>query len=287
MEPPSYDAADRRLDDLILPPVTLRAAGRFVYSDDPQAPPLYELSHSIGFLSATDRVVGVHRLQHQVKQLNGAPHVSTRAWHLFDLKHPSLLTAPPFPFHAEATSRRSLCSLGITRFRPRRLSAARGYRVHRAVRGPDHRLVSQDAIFTALPVRDGAVTYEWSDSQGRLLARELVQGGLMSFLIGTELSLGARDALVAAWILKMWWELAGGPDRWSWWHHGKSSPGYSYYWSRGPGPRDRPWAKRTFNPPGVRARHQCRSRLTSVLQLLLITSQLCPPRANPTRRHSQ
>ncbi|KAM4062113.1 hypothetical protein HRG_008962 [Hirsutella rhossiliensis] len=221
---PSYGDANERLDNRILPPVTLRVAGRFVYSDDPQAPPLYELSHSIGFLSDTDHVVRVQRLQHVVKQFNGAPHVSTRARHLYDLKHPSHVTAPTFPFHAEATSRQSLCSLGITRFRPRRLSTARGYRVHRAARGPNHQLVSQEAIFTVLPARDRAVTFEWFDAQSRLLARELVQGDMMSFLIGTEMSLGARDALVAAWVLKVWWELAGGHNRWRWWQYGKPSP---------------------------------------------------------------
>ncbi|KAF4507767.1 hypothetical protein G6O67_004230 [Ophiocordyceps sinensis] len=218
-EPPSYGDASELLNSHTLPPVTLRVAGRFVYSDDPQTPPLYELSHSVGFLRDTHHVVRVQRLQHQVKQLNGAPQVSTRARHLYDLKHPNHVTAPTFSFHAEATSRQSLCSFGISSFRPRRLSTARGYRVHRAARGPGHQLVSQDAIFEALPAKDGAVTFEWFDSQSRLLARELVQGGMASFLIGAEMSLAARDALVTAWILRVWWELAGGQDRWNWWQH--------------------------------------------------------------------
>lgn len=56
-------------------PTTLYAAGRFMHADDPRAPPLYELLHSVGFLGDTDRVVRVvrvERLDHSVRQLGGA-----------------------------------------------------------------------------------------------------------------------------------------------------------------------------------------------------------------------
>ncbi|PHH87214.1 hypothetical protein CDD83_9181 [Cordyceps sp. RAO-2017] len=205
--PPSYDEP---LDDgLVLPPATLHVAGRFVYSDNVHSPPLYELSHSVGFLRDTDRLVRVERLDHSVRDLNGSPQLSTRTKHLYDLKHPSIATSPTFLFHADTTSRQSLCSFGITSFRPRKLSTAKGYRVSRTGRGSDRQLVPRDALFTALPASDDAVTFEWFDPDDCLVARELDRSGMTSLLISAEMSLRARDALVAAWMLKLWWERAG------------------------------------------------------------------------------
>ncbi|KND91717.1 hypothetical protein TOPH_03669 [Tolypocladium ophioglossoides CBS 100239] len=218
-KPPSYgdsNELEQPGDDRALPPATLYVAGRFVHSDDPQAPPLYELSHSVGFLSDNDRVVRLERLDYTVRQYQGTPQVSTRARHVYDLTHPTLATSPTFAYHAEATSRRSLCSFGMESFRARTLSSAKGYRVHRAARGPDHRLVGREELFTAVPARDEAVVFEWYDARGGLLARETDNGELLSLLVSAEMGPRERDALVAAWILRVWWEMARdkGLGRW-------------------------------------------------------------------------
>ncbi|PNY26420.1 Uncharacterized protein TCAP_03651 [Tolypocladium capitatum] len=204
-KPPSYGDSN---DDRALPPATLYVAGRFVHSNDPHAPPLYELSHSVGFLSDNDRVVRLERLDHTVRQHHGAPQVSARTRHVYDLTHPTLATSPTFAYHAEATSRRSLCSFGIESFRARTLSSARWYRVHRAARGPDHQLVGREGLFTAVPARDAAVAFEWYDARGGLLARETDNDELLSLLVSAEMGPRERDALVAAWILRVWWEMA-------------------------------------------------------------------------------
>lgn len=229
---PSYgDSNEHELeqpgDDRALPPATLYAAGRFVHSDDPQAPPLYELSHSIGFLSDNDRVVRLERLDYTVKVAHGAPQVSTRARHVYDLTHPTLATSPTFTYHAEATSRRSLCSFGIESFRARPLSSARGYRVHRAARGPDRQLVGREALFTAVPASTEAVVFEWYDARGGLLARETDNGELLSLLVSAEMGPRERDALVAAWILRLWWEMATDKGLAKRWDDGKRRDSYS------------------------------------------------------------
>ncbi|RDA92192.1 hypothetical protein CP533_5616 [Ophiocordyceps camponoti-saundersi (nom. inval.)] len=212
-EPPAYSRGHHRpMVDPMVQPATLIAAGRFIYSDRSPAPPLalYELSHDADFLSDSNRQVKVDRLDHALKQHDGgSPQVSMRPKHIYDLRHPGAITGPTFPFHADPTSRQSLGSLGITTFRHRRWALAKGYRVHRATRGPHHRLLCGQVLFTALPSKDKAVQFEWYDSQERLVARELAEsGGVKSLLISSEMSMRNRDALVIAWMLRGWWELS-------------------------------------------------------------------------------
>lgn len=192
----------------VLPPTTLYVAGRFIHSSDPLAAPLYELSHSIGFLNDSNRSVRVERLDYAVKAPGGVAQLSTRKKHIYDLKHPTVITAPTFEYHAECTSRQSLCSFGLTSFRARKLSNAKGYRVYRAMQGTDNKLVCRDLLFSAVPARDRAVKYEWSNDKDQLVAREMDRDGLMSLLVSAEMAAPTRDALVSAWLSRVWWEQA-------------------------------------------------------------------------------
>lgn len=229
---PSYDESANKedvIENQILGPATLHIAGRFVHSSDPEAPPLYEFSHSVGFLRDTDRTVKFERVDHLVKTLNGAPKRQARNRHLFDLRHPTPGEWPTFEFHAESTSRRAVCSMGIKTFQSKsRLLASmskgkgKGFRVHRAVRGADRRHEEREVMFTAVPPRDRAVGFEWSDGEGRLLAREVETDELMSLVVTAEMGMALRDALVAAWLLRVWWELAKGNYRSNRWEHGES-----------------------------------------------------------------
>ncbi|RFU76825.1 hypothetical protein TARUN_5411 [Trichoderma arundinaceum] len=213
--PPSYqDAGDSitgpapGAQDDVLSPTTLYVAGRFIHSADPSAPPLYELSHSVDFLKDADRNVRFERLDYSVKNRDGVPQLTARKRHIYDLKHPTLATCPTFAYHAEPTSRQSLCAFGLESFRPKKLSSAKGYRVHRATASLDHRLVRRDVLFSAVPARDKAVRYEWSDAEGQLVAREVDSGGLMTLVITAMMGAGERDALVSAWMSRVWAELA-------------------------------------------------------------------------------
>ncbi|KAK7415141.1 hypothetical protein QQX98_006085 [Neonectria punicea] len=226
---PSYnDSANNTVtvDNQILGPGTLYIAGRFVHSNDPQAPPLYEFSHSVGFLRDTDRSVKLERVDHTVRDHDGTPQVQSRNRHLFDLKHPTAGEWPTFEYHAESTSRRALCSLGISTFRPKSrllggIGKAKGFQVHRAVRGADRRHEAREVMFTAAPARGSAVGFEWSDAGGRLLAREVETDDLMSLVVTAEMGAALRDALVAAWVMRVWWELAKGNYRTNRWDDGE------------------------------------------------------------------
>ncbi|RSL63062.1 hypothetical protein CEP54_005378 [Fusarium duplospermum] len=215
---PSYEtitnttsASSAPLTRHVFGPATLHISGRFIYSTDPQAPPLYEFSHSIGYLHETDRSVKVERVDQVVKTSAGTPQVVLRNRHLFDLKHPTAAEFPNFVYHAEAATRRTLCSFGASTFKVGGiLRHGKGYRFERAVKGADRRLEAQGALFEVSPSRDKAVGYEWRDAQGELIAREVKdEMASMSLVItAAEMSADMRDALAAAWIIRIWWELS-------------------------------------------------------------------------------
>ncbi|KAF4997160.1 hypothetical protein FGRMN_4054 [Fusarium graminum] len=222
LELPSYNtllsaptpahAATTPTNKSILGPATLYIAGRFIYSADPQAPPLYEFSHSIGYLHDNDRTVKVERVDTVVKTSTGSPQAVPKNRHLFDLKHPTAAEFPTFPYHAEVATRRALCSFGVSYFRSGSLlRQTKGYRFDRAVKGADRKLEPQDVLFEACSSRSKGVGYEWRDCQGEIIAREVEdEQAIMSLVITAEMSVELRDALVAAWILRIWWELSKG-----------------------------------------------------------------------------
>lgn len=208
-------------DNQSLKPTTLYVAGRFIYTNDPEAPPLYEFSHSVGFLRDTDRSVSVNRLEHSIKQIQGVPEISTRNRHIYDLKHPTRLPPSAFSYYGESTSRQTQ-GFGISTFRARTLSSSKGYEVKRASIAANKKVVDgQDVFLRAIPARDAAVSYEWSNADDELLAREVDQDGLVSLVIGVEMEARTRDMLVSAWIARMWWELANGNHRGRTWDNGQ------------------------------------------------------------------
>ncbi|KAL7944299.1 hypothetical protein V8C42DRAFT_326407 [Trichoderma barbatum] len=214
-DPPSYqdsgalaNSCEPGAQDYVLSPTTLYVAGRFIHSVDPWAPPLYELSHSVGFLKDSDRNVRIERLDYSVKRRDGVAQLAARKRHIYDLKHPTMATGPTFPYHAEPTSRQSLCAFGLESFRPRKLSSTKGYRIRRATHSLDHQLVRRDILFSVVPAKDKAVRYEWSDADGQLVAREVDRGNLMTLVVSAMMGAGERDRLVSAWMSRVWAELA-------------------------------------------------------------------------------
>lgn len=215
-EPPSYDPDTDSTDkgpETVLPS-TVYVAGRFIHPSDPQAPPLYELSHSVGFLRDTDRKVVLSRLDYSLRGTAArTPQVVTRPRTLFDLTHRTPAELPTYPFQAEAKSRSAIGHLGIESFRPRRFSLGsrrKAFRVVRARMGTDRRLVAGAALYTAVTPSgsDGDVAWEWVDDREALVAREVVKEGMMSLVVTAEMAQPLRDALMASWMLRLWWELA-------------------------------------------------------------------------------
>ncbi|KAL6871268.1 hypothetical protein J3F83DRAFT_734831 [Trichoderma novae-zelandiae] len=192
----------------VLSPTTLYVAGRFIHSADPGTPPLYELSHSVGYLKDSDRNVRLERLEYSIKRRDGVAQLAARKRHIYDLRHPTGVTGPTFAYHAEPMSRQSLCAFGLESFRLRRLSSAKGYRILRATHSQDHQLVRRDVLFSAVPVKDRGVRYEWSNAGGQLVAREVDRDDLMTLVVSAMMGAGERDVLISAWMSRIWAELA-------------------------------------------------------------------------------
>lgn len=218
-DPPSYhDAVETAaFSNNVLKPCTLFAADKYIYSSDAQTPAVYELSQSINFLCDSDRRVLMARLDYSVRNnLSGAPAVSTRKRSLFELAHHAPGQLPSFAYQAEAKSRSALGSLGIER--ARRGIGRRGvyYRVCRAVFGGGRRLVGAENLFTAVVpsgTRETEVSWEWKNAQGQILAREVTNDEHAKLVITAEMGVMTRDALVAAWMLRLWWDLSEGKYR--------------------------------------------------------------------------
>lgn len=199
----------------LLKPTTLYVAERFIHTADPQAPPAYEFSHSVNFLSNADRKVTVERLDYSVRTVNGSPSIGTRKRTIFDLTHRTPGEMPNFAFQAEAKSRTTIGSMGIEQTR-KGFSRKLRYRVCSAAWGADRRLADKGGtLFTASAPSGGSggggeVSWEWSNGDDQLLAREVTNDMLASLVITAEMTQPQRDALVASWIMRLWWDLADG-----------------------------------------------------------------------------
>ncbi|KAI1026585.1 hypothetical protein LB505_000669 [Fusarium chuoi] len=198
--------------DSILGPATLFIAGRFIYSAEPQDPPLYEFSHDISYLHDNDRNVKVERVDPVTKTSAGLPQVVLKNRHLFDLKHPTAAEFPSFPYHAEATSQRALTSFGVSCFRSGNiLRQLKGFRFERMVRGPGRKFRADGVLYEACESRSKGVAYEWRDCYGDIIAREIQdEQGRISLFVTAEMTQELRDALVTAWVIRIWSELSNG-----------------------------------------------------------------------------
>ncbi|PTD06511.1 putative aldehyde dehydrogenase-like protein [Fusarium culmorum] len=158
------------------------------------------------------RLVKVERVDSVIKTSAGLPQAALKNRHLFDLKHPTAAEFPTFPYHAEVATRRALCSFGVSYFRSGSiLRQKKGFRFDRAVKGTERKLEPRSVLFEASSSRSKGVGYEWRDAQGELIAREVEdERTSMSLVITAEMSVELRDALVAAWILRIWYELSKG-----------------------------------------------------------------------------
>ncbi|PHH88126.1 hypothetical protein CDD83_7946 [Cordyceps sp. RAO-2017] len=188
-----------------LPPATLRLDGLFVYPGDAGTTPLYETSLAVDALRDGNRTVTVYRLEQTVKQQGGAARISTRRHRLCELRHPTAITGPRFEYYAQTAQ----TVVGLTAHR-HKLFFGKEYRFHRTSGDADDGPADGNALFVAQPGRENKeVRFEWSDGQGRLVARELARdAGPTSLVVSAEMKAAERDALVSAWMLRVWEEQA-------------------------------------------------------------------------------
>ena len=219
--PPPYEAPPEYAE-LLLPPETLSLRGRFIYrGDEDTGLPLYELSHHLNSLKDSDKKVILQKLETTTRvDSYGCQRTKTRTRPLFELHHFSSpfdhLLAPDVSFWAESQTRR--LALGDMVLQPSKgnaLSRRPKYRFtrHKASQDRKSQFESEPALFVAqaAPRKKPNVAWEWSDGKGTLLAREVVTSAgdeddaqKRCLVVTTEMDGRTRDALVAAWYMRIW-----------------------------------------------------------------------------------
>lgn len=232
--PPAYDdEADAPSPDKTTAlPDSFYAANRFIYcsSAAADAPPTYELSHSLDSLNNSYLAVSFQRVIPKVKKgTDGTPEISTRRRALYDIKHSAPGTFPTVPFHAEPASRQAMCKLALESCRAKGHLFTRGFRICRATRrakeadddkyanslgtrrdgrGVTNALSLGDDVFTVSPAKQKGIGMEWRDGDGQLVAVQENEQQLMKLNVIMEMTLMQRDALVASWIMIVWHAMA-------------------------------------------------------------------------------
>lgn len=205
------------IEDDSIAPGTLHLAERFVYNaNSSDSPPLYELSHSISFLRETDRKVELERLDYSVRRGGASstsaagPQVNTRKKHLYNLHHPPEIVSPTFPYYLESASRQTVGNLNIQKTSSSG-SSRRRFAVSKLVtssaRDVDFR--QTETLFTIQRGQKKSTSYEWSlASTKQMIAVDSEEQGLYRLEIVMAADRMTVDALVAAWCLRIWQDLA-------------------------------------------------------------------------------
>ncbi|TLS23712.1 uncharacterized protein PpBr36_06249 [Pyricularia pennisetigena] len=245
LDPPPYAEDAGLVQDILIPPGTLRLADKSIFAAEaaPDAAPLYELDQAIGFQrTAALATNNLSRLEHRIKR---GSEVATRVRAISELVQTPPMLGPTFPFHARATIAKAhtLGSLGLVAG----LAGVGGFRVHRA-EGKD--MVQREQLFRAARSNrkrgDLIDSYDWfavgglahtiivpedggdgggvgssnnnrshhrpslsKSSDGVLIARENTEPtGMHTLEILVSLDQRTRDALVTAWCLRLWKDIA-------------------------------------------------------------------------------
>ncbi|OAQ73480.1 hypothetical protein VFPPC_01178 [Pochonia chlamydosporia 170] len=151
----------------------------------------------------------MEKLQLQVRTTEGEPTIKSRNRVLFHLKHPKKGEMCMFPYQAESQSRQTLGNMGIERS-DAVFKTGRRFRFVPAKWGADRRLRKEgkQVLFEAAENtghRRNGVVWEWRNGDGELVARELFRDGELSLGVTAAMTARERDALVAAWYLRIWW----------------------------------------------------------------------------------
>lgn len=216
-QPPSYQESAESEAVIsatnTLQPAVLRLAERFVYSSESStSPPLYELSHSIDYLRETHHAVTFERLDHSIKgKTTTTPQVTARKKLIYTLRHPPEITFPEFPYYAEASSRQAFGNLAIKKVRS--LGRKKTLIVSRIKPSSKKDVDFEEAekLFELRQLERKSTVYEWawaSSPQLQVLAVEDDEDGLYRLTIKVLADRMTIDALVAAWCLRLWQDVA-------------------------------------------------------------------------------
>ncbi|KAK2591945.1 hypothetical protein QQS21_010349 [Conoideocrella luteorostrata] len=225
--PPSYNTSIGHTTptsaptEALLPPGSLCIRGRFIRSGNAKGDLLYELSHHLDSLKETDRKVVLEKVERSVSQsLVDEPVIKHRNRALYELKHPKPGELCIFSYQAEAQSRHAPGCLGLRKTHG--LIGRQRFEIVHARWGSDGRLIMSEGdgkegvLFQVAGASSSTVKgagggssgvlWQWEDAEGKVLAREVInEEEDLSLVVTTEMTLQMRNALAAAWYLRIWY----------------------------------------------------------------------------------
>ncbi|KAE8405094.1 hypothetical protein BDV37DRAFT_102284 [Aspergillus pseudonomiae] len=210
--PPPYSLTSTTLGEETLPPTTLILSNKLIHTEAAPSTPLYEISQDIASLPQKFTSVKFERIETDAPSKLESKSPESQKKHIFYLAHPAHARyrkdVPAYYITAV-----SLGSLGNIRFE---VSKARFQKAEfRALlsagkRMDDKPLFCEDVeitLFTAKMKWTGG-GYRWTDARGRDVAFEGGKGEGGKLVVTASMEQDMRDALVALWVLRTWYDTA-------------------------------------------------------------------------------
>lgn len=208
--PTQYGDEDKVLSTETMEPVVLVLNDQMICADGAASRPLYQLGRIIASIKHTDSSVAFERVTENWNESDDdTPSSKPRHHHLFHLVHPvnaQYRSDVPGYYMTSAspemvgnlkfeTSKSKLRRADFTAL----LSANKS-----ASDDPLFDEHDQQPLFSAKATWNGR--YKWTDSERKPIAHEEEDGGQGKLLITQSMSRAKRDALVALWALRLWYD---------------------------------------------------------------------------------
>ncbi|KAI2469617.1 hypothetical protein F4781DRAFT_431145 [Annulohypoxylon bovei var. microspora] len=202
--PPSYEVSNEESLKDVLEPATLVLMGQSVVSDTSDATPLYYMNWSVTSIpqkGSSDGPLGT----------NDATSTEQQNKHIFYLAHPTgaKYQEETPEYYLTSVSPESLGNISLETSNSTFLKTEFRMLLSPGRTWSDKPLFDESAkpLFEVKPKWIGS-RYTWTDCNGEQVAYEDIKGDRHKLVITTSMERKLRDALVATWCLKLWYETA-------------------------------------------------------------------------------
>ncbi|KAI1098114.1 hypothetical protein F4804DRAFT_325637 [Jackrogersella minutella] len=211
--PPPYEAETQGSPKDILDPATFVLTGRSVVSDTTPNTPIYQMNWSVTSIPQKGSSVIFERVEDdlplEAKNVTSIEQLGSRQ--IFYLAHPAgaqYQTDSP-AYYLTSVTPESPGNISLEASQSRFQKTEFKMLLSKGKTWLDKPLFnrSPELLFKAKPRWMGGC-YTWSDSSGRQLAYEDDKGGQHKLLVTMPIAKDIRDALVATWCLRLWYETA-------------------------------------------------------------------------------
>ncbi|EAW16860.1 uncharacterized protein NFIA_002090 [Aspergillus fischeri NRRL 181] len=200
----------------LVEPAVLFLSGQSVLTEAATPTPLYQLNSDITSISNKDSSVTLERVEHDVSEIDGVTAGTRQKRHLFYLAHPvnaQYRSDIPAKYYITSAAPEMVGNIRLE------TSEARLQRTSFKAMLSPHKTASDKPLFDEgtqqvllfdiySDWKVGRNCYKWSDSNGRQVAIEEKENDRYKLSITRSMPQELRDALVAAWLLRLWHDTA-------------------------------------------------------------------------------